>query len=93
MNRHNICLTLIISRHLARVEGRNQSVAITRTARKLRDETKDKDVYQLLKFYAGELPTNTVNGKRMTGEEIKIMSVGNLERDMRFYGVLASKTL
>jgi hypothetical protein len=81
-------LTLCIARHLARVYGENEARAITRCARKVRDQTKHPRLYQLAKMYSGELATRTVGDKRMTGDDMKVMSVTALEAGMREKGIL-----
>jgi len=88
MTKSQTCLVLCISRHIARIEGKNEATAITRTARKLRSETKDPALYELLKAYSTDLPAKTVGGVRMTGDQMKIASVAKLESEMRQYGVL-----
>ena len=88
MTKQQACLTLCIARHLARIEGRNEAIAITRTARKLRSETKDAALYSLLKTYSSDIEPTTVNGRRLTGSEMKILSVAKLESGMRDFGVL-----
>jgi hypothetical protein len=82
------CLNICIARHMARVYGQNEAVAITRAARKVRDATKDQKMYELAKAYSRDLAPMTVDGKRLTGDEVKIMSVANLERDMKAEGLL-----
>ena len=81
-------VNLCIARHLARVYGENEARAITRCARKVRDQTKHQRLYQLAKMYSGDLATRTVGGKRMTGDDMKVMSVTALEAQMRKAGVL-----
>ena len=49
----NELLTLMISSELARVEGRDQSAAIQRTASIVRRETKDPAVYSIATKLAG----------------------------------------
>jgi len=84
----SFCLNLCIARHMARVYGENEAMAITRAARKERDATKDAKMYEHAKAYSRDLEPMTVDGKRLTGDEVKIMSVANLERDMRAGGLL-----
>ena len=81
-------LNLCIARHIARVYGENESRAITRAARVIRSETKDTAMYELAGYLGRDLAPQTVNGKRMTGDEQKVMCVSNLERDMREEGLL-----
>jgi hypothetical protein len=88
LQKFSFCLNLCIARHMARVYGQNEAVAITRAARKVRDATKDQKMYELAKAYSRDLAPMTVDGKRLTGDEVKIMSVSNLERDMRAEGLL-----
>lgn len=88
MTKSQTCLILCISRHIARLEGKNEATAITRTARKLRSETKDPSMYELLKLYSADVPAKTVDGVRMTGDQMKVSSVAKLESEMRFHGVL-----
>jgi hypothetical protein len=88
MTKQTAVLNLCLARHIARIENRSEAIAITRAARRIRDETKDRDLYQLVKMYAGDIPPATVGGKRLTGDELKVMSVAKLESGMRTYGVL-----
>lgn len=81
-------LNLCIARHIARVYGENEARAITRAARAVRNETKDVKMYELAGYLGRDLAPQTVNGKRMTGDEQKVMCVSNLERDMRAEGLL-----
>lgn len=90
MTKSQTCLVLCISRHIARLEGKNEATAITRTARKLRSETKDAALYELLKAYSSDMPAKTVGGVRLTGDAMKVASVAKLESEMRQYGVLPS---
>lgn len=87
-NTKSSCITLCIARHMARLSGANQATAITRCARKLKNETRDVKLFELLKFYTKDLAPATVEGKRLTGDELKIMSVDNLEAGMRAEGLL-----
>ena len=82
-------VTLCIARHLARVYGENEAQAITRCARKIRDQTKSPRMYELAKVYSGQIAARIVNGKRKTGDELKVMSVAAMEAQMREVGVLA----
>ena len=84
--RHSV--NLCIARHIARVYGACQARAITRAARVIRNETKDAAMYELAGYLGRDLAPQTVNGKRMTGDEQKVMCVSNLERDMRKEGLL-----
>jgi hypothetical protein len=88
MTKQQACLTLCIARHLARIEGRNEAIAITRAARRIRDATKDRAMYELVKTYSGDIAPATVNGRRISGDEVKVMSVAKLESGMRDFGVL-----
>lgn len=88
MEKYSFCLNILIARHMARIYGENQALAITRAARRVRSATKDAKMYELSGQYAKELSPATVDGKRLTGDELKIMSVTNLERDMRLAGLL-----
>ena len=88
MEKYSFCLNICIARHMARVYGDNEALAITRAARKVRQETKDAKMFELAGFYARDIAPATVDGKRLTGDELKIMSVANLERDMREAGLL-----
>ena len=88
MEKYSFCLNIIIARHMARIYGENQALAITRAARRVRSATKDAGMYELAGQYSKELAPATVDGKRLTGDELKIMSVTNLERDMRIAGLL-----
>lgn len=83
-------MNLCIARHLARVYGENEARAITRCARIVRDKTKSRSLYQLAKMYSGEIAMRTVNGRRMTSDELKIMSVTALEAGLREKGILKS---
>jgi hypothetical protein len=87
------CLNLCIARHMARVYDLNQAVAIKRTARKVRQATKDVKLHSLAKSYSNELECATVGGKRLTGDELKIQSVFNLEQGMRKEGVLSNQAM
>lgn len=40
MEKYSFCLNICIARHMARVYGCNEALAITRAARKVRQETK-----------------------------------------------------
>ena len=84
----SFCLNICIARHMARVYGQNEAVAITRAARKVRDATKDAKMYELAKAYSRDLAPKTINGERLTGDQLKVLSVVNMERDMREKGVL-----
>ena len=88
MEKYSFCLNILIARHMARVYCENQTLAITRAARRVRSYTRDAKMYELAGFYAREIAPANVNGKRLTGDELKIMSVTNLERDMRIAGLL-----
>lgn len=88
MEKYSFCLNILIARHMARVYGENQALAITRAARRVRSATKDAKMYELAGQYAKALSPATVDGKRLTGDELKILSVTNLERDMRLAGLL-----
>ena len=88
MEKYSFCLNILIARHMARIYGENQALAITRAARRVRASTKDAKMYELAGQYAKELAPATVDGKRLTGDELKILSVTNLERDMRIAGLL-----
>ena len=92
MTKSQTCLVLCISRHIARLEGKNEATAITRTARKLRAETKDPSMYELLKLYSADVPAKTVGGVRRTGDEMKTASVAKLESEMIAHGVLSNRT-
>lgn len=81
-------LNLCIARHMARLYGQNQARAITKVARQIRQETKDAKLYELVGMLGRDIAPATVNGKRMTGDELKIMCVSNLERDMIKEGIL-----
>jgi len=85
---HSQCVNLCIARHMARLYGENEARTITRVARKIRDETKDHKLYELMKMYSSDINPATVNGKRMTGDELKVMSVDNLHKGMIMEGVL-----
>lgn len=81
-------MNLCIARHIARVYGENEARAITRCARIVRDNTKSKSLYQLAKMYSGEIPLKTVNGRRLTSDQLKVMSVTALEAGLREKGIL-----
>ena len=81
-------INLCIAMHMARVHGACQARAITRAARVIRSETKDAAMYELAGYLGRDLAPQTVNGKRMTGDEQKVMCLSNLERDMRAEGLL-----
>ena len=81
-------VNLCIARHLARVYGENEAQAITRCARKIRDQTKVKSMYDLAKVYSGQAAARTVNGRRLSGEQLKVISVAAMEERMRETGVL-----
>lgn len=85
---HSHCMNLCLARHFARVYGENEARAITRTARRIRDTTKDPKLYELAKMYSNEIAAATVEGKRLTGDELKIMSVDKLHKGMIAEGVL-----
>lgn len=76
-------LNLCIARHMARIYGQNQATAITRCARKVRNETRDSKLYELAKQYASDLLPRTRDGKRLTGDELKVNSVAQVEADLR----------
>ena len=82
------CLNLCIARHMARVYGENEAMAITRAARKVRDATKDQKMYELAKAYSREVEPKTIKGERLTGDQLKVLSIVNMEKDMRDKGVL-----
>jgi hypothetical protein len=88
MSKQSAVLTLCLARHIARLEGRNEAIAITKAARRIRDETKDRALYELVKMYSGDIAPATVDGKRLTGDKLKVMSVAKLESGMRTYGAL-----
>lgn len=95
MNQHadeidSFSITLCIARHLARVYGENEAQAITRCARKIRDQTKVQSMYELAKVYSGQAAARTVNGRRLSGDQMKVMSVTAMEARMREIGVLAN---
>lgn len=54
---HSMILTLLLSWQLARYFGKNQAGAIKKTARKLKNETKDKEVYNMFDKI-GRAPSN-----------------------------------
>lgn len=81
-------LNLCLSRHMARIYGENQARAITRTARRIRAATKDAKMYELCGMLARDLAPHTVDSRRITGDEVKVSCVTNLERDMRKEGLL-----
>lgn len=60
---HSQCVNLCIARHMARMYGENEARAITRTARKIRDETKDHKLYELMKMYSSDInpAKNSIN--------------------------------
>jgi hypothetical protein len=88
MTKQTAVLNLCLARHIARLEGRSEAIAITKAARRIRDETKDKALYELVKMYAGDIAPATVDGKRLTGDKLKVMSVAKLESGLREFGVL-----
>ena len=88
MEKYSFCLNICIARHMARIYGENQALAITRAARRVRAATRDAKMYELAGMYARDLAPLTVNSRRLTGDELKIMSVENLERGMREQGLL-----
>ena len=88
LQKYSFCLNICIARHMARVYGQNEAMAITRAARKVRDATKDAKMYELAKAYSRDLAPMTVDGKRLTGDEIKKLSVEKLENDMRAEGLI-----
>ncbi len=58
----NELLTIMLSNELARVEGRDQSAAIHRTASIVRRETKDHHAYDFATKLAGhQAPADRVN--------------------------------
>lgn len=84
----SFCLSICIARQMARVYGENQARAITRAARKLRDQTKHPKVYELAKFYANDVDCKTVDGERLTGDQAKVYSVTRLQLDMERSGIV-----
>lgn len=83
-------VTLCIARHLARIYGESEAQAITRCARKIRDQTKVPRMYELAKVYSGQAAARTVNGRRLSGDQMKVMSVTAMEAQMRAVGVFAN---
>lgn len=81
-------VTLLLSYHLARVDGRSVMPALAHTARVIRDRTKDPKLAALMRYYMSPLPTRPVNNKRMTGAQQKILSLNNLQADMKARGWL-----
>lgn len=86
--KYNHSINLCIAMHMARVYGASQARAITRAARVIRSETKDAKMFELAGYLGRDLAPQTVNGKRMTGDEQKVLCVSNLERDLRAEGLL-----
>ncbi len=84
----SLSVNMCIARHLARVYGENEARAITKCARKVRDQTKSVKMYELAKVYAGEVASRTVNGKRISGDGSKVMAITAMEAQMRVVGVL-----
>ena len=88
IEKFSFCLSICIARHMARIYGENQARAITRAARRLRDQTRDQQVYELAKFYTRDIDPKVINGKRVTGDEAKVYSVQRVEHDMKMVGLL-----
>lgn len=85
------CVTLLLSYHLARVEGRSMMAAVAHTARVIRDRTKDPKMAALMRSYISPLQSQTVGGRRMTGAQMKVMSLNNLQADMYRKGFINSQ--
>ena len=82
------CLNLCIARHMARIYGECEAKAIFKVAKRIRDTTRDAKLYELAKMYTVNLAPAMVGGKLLTGAQLKVMSVSNLEKGMRQEGVL-----
>jgi hypothetical protein len=56
MSINSEALTLVLSRRLAIVDGRNQQEAMIHTARRLRAETRNRDTYESLGIFLSAAP-------------------------------------
>jgi len=59
-----------------------------KVAKRIRDTTRDAKLYELAKMYTVNLAPAWVGGKLLTGAQLKVMSVANLEKGMRQESVL-----
>lgn len=83
MNEYQILLNIILASHIARIYGENQAVAIKRAARNARAATRDVKMSELLRSYSQELEPATIDGRRVSGDERKVLNVARLEADLR----------
>jgi hypothetical protein len=60
---------------------------IIKTARAIRDTTRDNAMYSYCRVLIGPCESKTVDGKRLTPTEAKLYSLRELHRDMKHHGL------
>ena len=79
-------ITLLISLRLAEAEGLDDGAIlrrVIRTAKVIRDETRDHSMYNYCRVLINPTDPQTVEGKRLSPTEVKLWSLRSLHRDMR----------